>query len=153
MQALWRLLCDKWERKGESTIIEYINSTYSGSWSNWKLYCVPPGIPVHNNGLEGINGAFKINGTCRERSDLGTFALSVKAWLSVESKNADTLPTEPNVTPTTRRDAQLLASGRNSRVDFSMKGALVMKRARVKINGMADAWLKLHCFCPVCTHS
>ena len=102
---------------------------------------MPPGIPVHNNGLEGVNGAFKINGTCRERSDLGTFAQSVKVWLNVESKNADTLPTKPNVTPTSWREAQLLASGRNSRVDYSMKGAFVMKRARVKMNGLSQAWL------------
>ena len=96
---------------------------------------------MHNNGLEGINGAFKTNGTCRERSDLGTFSQSVKAWLAVESKNADSLPTTPNVTPPTRRSAQLLATGGSARVDFSMKASLVMKEAGLTIPGMEQAWL------------
>ena len=71
------MFCDKWVEKGEETMISYLNTTYSGPWQNWKLFSVPCGIHVHNNGIEGINGAFKTNGTFRERSDLGTFATSI----------------------------------------------------------------------------
>ena len=74
-------MCVKWEDLGEGDVIIYLKTTYreEEAWGNRKLYYVDPGIPAHNNGLEGINGAFKLNGTMRERAALGTFAESVKS--------------------------------------------------------------------------
>ena len=136
-------MCAKWEDKGEESIIGYINSNYSGAWGNWKLYNVPPGIPTHNNGIEGINGAFKNNGTNRERSDLGTFTNAIMEWLKVESNNADPLPTEPLVPPTTWRDAQLLEQGQNSRVDHIVKAVLPIRTAKLqqRLPHLQDAML------------
>ena len=125
------MFCKKWTEKGEHSMISYLCNTYSGPWANWKLHCTPAGIPVHNNALEGINGAFKMNGTGRERSNLGTFTNMVVDWLYSESLNLGPLPTKPHVPPSTWREAQLLESGSNSRVDLSVKTAIVLQQANL----------------------
>ena len=140
-QRMWDLFCDKWEANGEESMITYLKNTYSGPWRHWKLYSAPAGMPVHNNGLEGINGGFKTNGTARERSDLGTFTKSVQDWIYSESVNTEDLPTEPNVTPSTWREAQILESGKNSRIDWAIKANAVLQASRVRFPELRDAWL------------
>ena len=122
-------------------MIAYLQKHYTGPWSRWKLYSVPAGIPAHNNGLEGMNGGFKINGTCRERADLGTFCQSVNDWIYLESVNTEALPTTPDVPPSTWREGQLLEQGRNSRVDYSLRASYVLHAARIQFPELQDAWL------------
>ena len=140
-ENLWSLFCDKWERKGELAMLSYLSKTYGGAWGNWKLYSTPRGLPVHNNGIEGLNGAFKINGTGRERADLGTFSASISRWVLSESFNTGPLPSDPFIPPSTWRDAQLLESGVNSRVDFSIKASVVMNLANVHCEDLSGSWL------------
>ena len=135
------MFCEKWAEKGEETMISYLSTTYSRPWQNWKLFSVPCGILVHNNAIEGVNGAFKTNGTLRERSDLGTFATSIMSWLKVESKSTSPLPTAPLVTPSTWREGQLLVCGTNCRVDFCLKANSVAAFAQVQLPHLRDAWL------------
>ena len=140
-EALWQLFVEKWRDSGEDAMVNYLTTFYDGPWKNWKLYTVPAGVPVHNNGLEGINCAFKTNGTHRERADLGTFARSVEEWLYVESLNTEMLPLAPEVPPATWRTTQLLESGRNSRVDHSLKATVVAKAAGIPVDCWEGVWL------------
>ena len=96
---------------------------------------------MHNNALEGINGAFKTNGTGRERANLGTFAVMVCDWLYTESVNLGPLPTEPYVTPNTWREAQVLETGNNSRVDLCVKASVVLQHANLLFPQLRRAWL------------
>ena len=122
-------------------MVSYLTTTYSGPWANWKLFNAPSGVPVHNNGLEGLNGGFKKNGTMRERADLGTFARSVFDWIYVESTNALPLPTTPLVPPSTWRKAQLLEVGQNSRLDHSVKADFVSQVGALDICDLEGVWL------------
>ena len=131
----------KWREKGELSMVTYLCNTYSGPWANWKLYSAPAGIPVHNNALEGINGAFKKNGTGRERVNLGSFNVMVSEWLYTESLNLGPLPTEPHVPPSTWREAQLLETGSNSRVDLTIKASVVLRQANLSFAELRDAYI------------
>lgn len=59
-----------------------------------------------------------------------------------ESKNADPMPTQPDVTARTRRDAQLLEASSTSRVDHTLKASLSLRVApELDMTELEDAWL------------
>ena len=144
MQKALELFLQNWDRRGETAIVEYMRTTYGPPWDNWGLWSFPAGLPIHNQGLEALNGGFKKNGTSRERSDLGTFSNCVMDYIYSKSVNETPFPASPNIPPSTWRMAQLLLEPKNKHdtpsMDFRLKTKPIFLLAQSPAPLGSDDW-------------
>ena len=101
------MLYSKWEDKGETVMIGHVKDVYKGVWANWTTSALPAGLPSTNNGIEGINGRYKMDGTLRKRSEFAAFAEDTSAWVHKKSTNDAGLPAAPLVRVATWQLAHL----------------------------------------------